>query len=69
MGTRPEIIKLAPVVAALGPAARPLATGQHWDAALTDVFFAGWACPGRCSRCAGSAGATGPVSSPRCSPG
>lgn len=41
MGTRPEIIKLAPVVAALGPAARPLATGQHWDADLTDVFFAG----------------------------
>ncbi|SDO44231.1 UDP-N-acetylglucosamine 2-epimerase (non-hydrolysing) [Klenkia soli] len=41
MGTRPEIIKLAPVVAALGPAAHPLATGQHWDADLTDVFFAG----------------------------
>jgi UDP-N-acetylglucosamine 2-epimerase (non-hydrolysing) len=45
MGTRPEIIKLAPVVAALGPAARPLATGQHWDAALTDVFFAGVGMP------------------------
>lgn len=40
MGTRPEIIKLAPVVEALGPAARPLSTGQHWDADLTDVFFA-----------------------------
>ncbi|GHE12333.1 non-hydrolyzing UDP-N-acetylglucosamine 2-epimerase [Klenkia taihuensis] len=45
MGTRPEIIKLAPVVAALGPAASPLATGQHWDADLTDVFFAGVGMP------------------------
>ena len=40
MGTRPEIIKLAPVAAALGAAAEPVFTGQHYDAELTDVFFA-----------------------------
>jgi UDP-N-acetylglucosamine 2-epimerase (non-hydrolysing) len=44
LGTRPEIVKLAPVVQAL--AARPavlevrtVATGQHYDPALTDRFF------------------------------
>jgi UDP-N-acetylglucosamine 2-epimerase (non-hydrolysing) len=43
LGTRPEIIKLAPVVAALrarGIATDVVATGQHYDAALTDAFFA-----------------------------
>ncbi len=42
MGTRPEIIKLAPVVAELRRAGLPVrvvATGQHYDAALSDVFF------------------------------
>ncbi|GAB7038071.1 MULTISPECIES: non-hydrolyzing UDP-N-acetylglucosamine 2-epimerase [Catenuloplanes] len=38
-GTRPEIIKLGPVIAALGPAARPVFTGQHYDAALVDTFL------------------------------
>ncbi|WP_051798914.1 non-hydrolyzing UDP-N-acetylglucosamine 2-epimerase [Catenuloplanes japonicus] len=38
-GTRPEIIKLGPVIAALGPAARPVFTGQHYDAALVATFL------------------------------
>lgn len=41
-GTRPEIVKLAPVVAALGQAglvATTVATGQHYDPTLTDSFF------------------------------
>ncbi|HVT78604.1 MAG TPA: UDP-N-acetylglucosamine 2-epimerase (non-hydrolyzing) [Acidimicrobiales bacterium] len=41
-GTRPEIVKLAPVVAALraaGASVHTIATGQHYDAALTDTFF------------------------------
>ena len=41
LGTRPEIIKLAPVVRQLGPRARLIWTGQHYDPALTDVFFEG----------------------------
>jgi UDP-N-acetylglucosamine 2-epimerase (non-hydrolysing) len=43
MGTRPEIIKLSPVIHALrdgGLAVRTVATGQHYDASLTDSFFA-----------------------------
>lgn len=43
LGTRPEIIKLSPVVRALvaaGFEVRTVATGQHYDAALTDAFFA-----------------------------
>lgn len=42
LGTRPEIVKLAPVVRALdaaGHEVRTLATGQHYDANLTDAFF------------------------------
>ena len=42
IGTRPEIVKLAPVVNALrehGHHVRVIATGQHFDAELTDVFF------------------------------
>src|SRR5437868_10668847 len=42
LGTRPEIIKLAPVVRVLraaGFAVRTVATGQHFDPALTDTFF------------------------------
>ncbi len=38
-GTRPEIIKLAPVIAALGEASRPVFTGQHYDAELTSRIF------------------------------
>ena len=42
-GTRPEIIKLAPVVAALrrqGLTVRTLATGQHYDRSMAGQFFA-----------------------------
>ena len=42
LGTRPEIVKLAPVVHALaagGVDLRTVATGQHYDPALTDSFF------------------------------
>ena len=42
IGTRPEIIKLAPVVRALraqpGAEVRAVATGQHYDASLVDVL-------------------------------
>jgi UDP-N-acetylglucosamine 2-epimerase (non-hydrolysing) len=41
-GTRPEIVKLAPVVHALRDAddeVTVVATGQHYDAALTQVFY------------------------------
>ena len=41
-GTRPEIVKLAPVVTALraaGGTVRTLATGQHTDPGLADAFF------------------------------
>jgi UDP-N-acetylglucosamine 2-epimerase (non-hydrolysing) len=41
LGTRPEIIKLAPVIRQLGLRARLIWTGQHYDPALTDVFFEG----------------------------
>jgi UDP-N-acetylglucosamine 2-epimerase (non-hydrolysing) len=43
-GTRPEIIKLAPVVRALveaGLSVRTVATGQHYDEMLTDAFYEG----------------------------
>jgi UDP-N-acetylglucosamine 2-epimerase (non-hydrolysing) len=42
LGTRPEIVKLSPIVAALearGAAVRVVATGQHHDPTLTDVFY------------------------------
>lgn len=42
-GTRPEIVKLAPVIRAVRAAGDPVtvvATGQHHDAGLTDVFYA-----------------------------
>ena len=39
LGTRPEIIKLGHLIRLLGPAARVIHTGQHYDATLTDVFF------------------------------
>jgi UDP-N-acetylglucosamine 2-epimerase (non-hydrolysing) len=41
-GTRPEIVKLAPIVRALsarGLSPRTLATGQHSDTAMVDAFY------------------------------
>jgi UDP-N-acetylglucosamine 2-epimerase (non-hydrolysing) len=40
IGTRPEIVKLAPLARMLGPAARLLHTGQHEDEDLSGVFLA-----------------------------
>jgi len=39
LGTRPEIIKLAPVIRHLGDHARVIHTGQHYDAELSGRFF------------------------------
>ena len=39
LGTRPEIIKLAFIIKALGPAARVVHTGQHFDQQLFQVFL------------------------------
>ena len=39
LGTRPEIIKLAHVIRLLGPAARVVHTGQHYDPGLSGIFF------------------------------
>ena len=42
LGTRPEIVKLAPVVAALqrhGHVVRTVATGQHYSPSMSDAFF------------------------------
>ena len=41
VGTRPEIVKLAPVIRILSQAARFLHTGQHRDEELSGVFLAG----------------------------
>ena len=44
VGARPNFIKAAPVIGALGRrgvAQRLVHTGQHYDAALSDVFFRG----------------------------
>ena len=40
LGTRPEIIKLAHIIRLLGPAARVIHTGQHFDPNLSASFFA-----------------------------
>jgi UDP-N-acetylglucosamine 2-epimerase (non-hydrolysing) len=37
-GTRPEHIKLAPLIRLLGPAARVIHSGQHYDPAMTGVL-------------------------------
>ncbi|MYV98485.1 UDP-N-acetylglucosamine 2-epimerase (non-hydrolyzing) [Streptomyces sp. SID3343] len=39
LGTRPELVKLAPLIHELGPAARLLHTGQHWDEAMSGRFL------------------------------
>jgi UDP-N-acetylglucosamine 2-epimerase (non-hydrolysing) len=39
LGTRPEIVKLAPVVRRLGGAAFVVHTGQHFDEEMSGVFF------------------------------
>src|SRR5512145_314868 len=39
LGTRPEIVKLANVIRLLGPAARMVHTGQHYDQRLSEIFL------------------------------
>ncbi|MYW65702.1 UDP-N-acetylglucosamine 2-epimerase (non-hydrolyzing) [Streptomyces sp. SID8379] len=39
LGTRPELVKLAPLLHDLGDAARLVHTGQHWDEALSGRFL------------------------------
>lgn len=39
LGTRPELVKLAPVIRLLGPAAHLVHTGQHYDADLSGRFL------------------------------
>jgi UDP-N-acetylglucosamine 2-epimerase (non-hydrolysing) len=38
-GTRPEIIKLGPLISLLGPSARLIHTGQHFDRELSDLIL------------------------------
>lgn len=45
LGTRPEIIKLAPLIRLLGERARVVHTGQHYDSALSGTFFANFGLP------------------------
>ena len=45
LGTRPEIIKLAPIIKLLGPRTRVVHTGQHYDAELSGVFFSAFDLP------------------------
>lgn len=40
LGTRPEVIKLGPVIERLGSRVEVIWTGQHYDPSLTDAFFA-----------------------------
>jgi UDP-N-acetylglucosamine 2-epimerase (non-hydrolysing) len=39
LGTRPEIVKLAHVIRLLGPSARVVHTGQHYDDQLSEIFL------------------------------
>lgn len=45
LGTRPEIIKLAPIIKLLGDRARVVHTGQHYDPGLSKVFFDAFGLP------------------------
>lgn len=45
LGTRPEIIKLAPIIRQLGDAAHLVHTGQHFDSSLSEDFFAEFELP------------------------
>ncbi|GAA1274834.1 non-hydrolyzing UDP-N-acetylglucosamine 2-epimerase [Saccharothrix xinjiangensis] len=46
-GTRPELIKLAPLIQLLGQAATVVYTGQHYDAAMYHRIRRDIGCPGR----------------------
>ena len=61
LGTRPEIVKLAPVVGAIGTAARVVHTGQHYDPALSADLFRSCGMPAPAYRLEGVGGASRPV--------
>jgi UDP-N-acetylglucosamine 2-epimerase len=50
VGTRLEIVRVAPIVRMLGSNARFLHTGQHTDTKLSDVFLEAARLPSRRSR-------------------
>jgi UDP-N-acetylglucosamine 2-epimerase (non-hydrolysing) len=56
LGTRPEIVKLAPVIHELGALAHTVFTGQHYDADLSDAFFASCQLPAPDMRLTGVGG-------------
>lgn len=56
LGTRPEIIKLAPVADRLGSRARLIWTGQHYDHQLAGLYFAGSGLPVPAERLSGVGG-------------
>jgi UDP-N-acetylglucosamine 2-epimerase (non-hydrolysing) len=45
LGTRPEIVKMAPIIEQLGPRARIIHTGQHYDPSMSDAFFKAFQLP------------------------
>jgi len=45
LGTRPEIVKMAPIIEHLGDRARIIHTGQHYDPGMSDAFFKAFALP------------------------
>ncbi|BAJ26482.1 MULTISPECIES: UDP-N-acetylglucosamine 2-epimerase (non-hydrolyzing) [Kitasatospora] len=59
LGTRPEIIKLAPLIRLLGDRGRIVHTGQHYDSALSGAFFANFGLREPELRLDGAAGAGG----------
>lgn len=56
LGTRPEIIKLAPVVRELGRRARVVHTGQHWDDTMSGQYLREQGLPDRIERLSGIGG-------------
>lgn len=45
LGTRPEIVKLAPLIGALDRPTTVIHTGQHYDTLMSDVFFDAFSLP------------------------
>ncbi|MBT8200090.1 MAG: UDP-N-acetylglucosamine 2-epimerase (non-hydrolyzing) [Acidimicrobiia bacterium] len=45
LGTRPEIVKLAPIIELLGARARIIHTGQHYDPLMSEAFFKAFSLP------------------------
>ena len=45
LGTRPEIVKMAPIIEQLGARARIIHTGQHYDPSMSAAFFTAFRLP------------------------